>query len=163
MFDALRVAGGRVLLSVYQGLKHDCWTRAYLDPELPRWLLAHRKEGRSGTAEQPFAERQVIPLHPPAIKLPTSALDALAGEYHDLNGHLAATFYRQGESLFEKSPQGDVFELAPESPSVFFYPNGSSLSRLTFEHDSQGRILGAIFHDDRHDEHWDKRAPASAR
>ena len=30
------------------GLKHDCWTRAYDEPELPRWLLAHRTPPGTG-------------------------------------------------------------------------------------------------------------------
>ena len=41
MFDAFKAAGGNIRLWIYQGLKHDCWTRAYDEPELPRWLLAH--------------------------------------------------------------------------------------------------------------------------
>src|SRR5579859_6913795 len=41
MFEALRASGGRVRLWLYQGLKHDCWTRAFNEPELPRWLIEH--------------------------------------------------------------------------------------------------------------------------
>ena len=42
MFDAFKAAGGDIRLWIYQGLQHDCWTRAYDEPELPRWLLSHR-------------------------------------------------------------------------------------------------------------------------
>src|SRR5580698_3733285 len=42
MFEAFKAAGGHVRLWLYQGVRHDCWTRAYDEPELPRWLLAHR-------------------------------------------------------------------------------------------------------------------------
>ncbi len=160
MFDAFKAAGGHVRLWVFQGLKHDCWTRAFNEPELPRWLLAHRLEPH---AEQTvFAERLLIPLHPPAIKMTPAQLDALCGEYHDALGHTAAIFFRQGDQLYEKNPQGEIAELAAESPAIFFYPNGSSLTRLTFERDAAGR-LSAVFRDDRHEERWEKRILASSR
>ncbi len=50
MFEALKADGGHVRLWLFQGLKHDCWTRAYDEPELPRWLLAHRAPENTGTA-----------------------------------------------------------------------------------------------------------------
>jgi hypothetical protein len=161
MYEAFKAAGGRVRLWLYQGLKHDCWTRAYNEPELPRWLLAHHLEGRPQA--QPFSERLFIPLHPSAIKLAPSVLESLAGEYRDLGGHVVATLFRQGDQLYERNAQGETYELAPETPSIFFYPNGSSGSRLTFERDAQGRIVGAIYRDDRHEERWERRISASSR
>jgi predicted esterase len=161
MYEAFKAAGGRVRLWLYQGLKHDCWTRAYNEPELPRWLLAHHLEPHPPA--QPFSERLFIPLHPPAIKLASSVLESLAGEYRDLGGHVVATLFRQGDQLYERNPQGDTYELAPETPSIFFYPNGSSGSRLTFERDAQGRVVGAIYRDDRHEERWERRISASSR
>jgi len=163
MYEALKAAGGRVRLWVYQGLKHDCGTRAYDEPELPRWLLAHRAEPAprskpSGPPEAPLAERLVIPLHPNVIKLSAALLETLVGEYTDLKGRPAVTISRQGEQLYEKNLLGETVEITPESSSVFFYPNGSSLSRLTFERDTQGRVTGANFRDDRHEERWEKRA-----
>jgi hypothetical protein len=151
-----------VRLWLYQGLKHDSWTRAYNEPELPRWLLAHRTGPAAGPAAQPelpvLAERLVIPFHPPAIKLSTAILDSLAGQYNDKSGRPSITIFRQGDQLFEKNLQGEVAELAAETPSIFFYLNGSSTTRLTFEHDAQGR--GAmLLRDDRHEERWEKRAP----
>ena len=44
LYEAFKSAGGHVRLWIYQGLKHDCWTRAYNKPELPHWLLMHRAE-----------------------------------------------------------------------------------------------------------------------
>jgi acetyl esterase/lipase len=161
MYEAFKASGGRVRLWLYQGVKHDCWTRAYNEPELPRWLLAHRQEARPPA--QPFSERLFIPLHPPAIKLSPSVLESLTGEYRDLGGHLVATLYRQGDQLYERNTVGDTYELAPESPAIFFYPNGSSISRLTFERDAQGRVTGAIYRDDRHEERWERRIPSSSR
>ena len=162
MYEAFRASGGRVRLWIYQGLRHDCWFRAYGEPELPRWLLAHHTKGMTRPELTPFSERLVIPLHPPAIKLPPAVLDSLAGEYRDVSGRLVATVFRQGDVLYEKSLQGEIAELAPESPTVFFYPNGSSLTRLVFERDAQGRVIGAVFRDDRHDEHWEKHNAAGA-
>jgi predicted esterase len=163
LFDALKASGGHVRLWVYQGLKHDCWNRAYNEPELPLWLLAHHA-GTLASPELPaFAERLLIPLHPPAIKLTAAQLDSFAGEYRDADGHTAATLFRQGEQLFEKNPQGEFSELAAESVNRLFYPNGSSLARLTFERDAEGRVTSALFHDDRHEERWEKQSSASSR
>lgn len=159
MYNALKANGGNVRLWVYQGLHHDSWARAYNEPELPKWLLAHRL----GQAPEPppFAERLVIPLHPNAIKLPTTALDAIAGEYRDSNGHLAATLFRQGDVLYEKDPHGEVTEVEAESPNVFFYPLGGIWTRLTVEHDPQGHVTALLYHDDRHEERWERtRVPA---
>jgi hypothetical protein len=166
MFEAIRAASGHVRLWLYQGLKHDCWTRAYDEPELPRWLLSHHTAPASGAAtpEAPaLAERLVIPLHPPAVKLTPALLDSLVGEYLDQRGHPAITVFRQGEELFEKNPQGEIAEMAAESPAVFFYPNGSSTTRLTFERDAQGRVSSLVLRDDRHEERWGKRISAPGR
>jgi acetyl esterase/lipase len=169
MFDAFKAANGHIKLWVYQGLKHDCWTRAYDEPELPRWLLSHRKPERPASATgsgvkaetveepPPFAERLLVPLHPPAIKLPIAQLDSLAGDYREPNGLPAVTVFRQGEQLFQKNPQGEVAELAAESFSSLFYPNGSSKTRLLIERDTQGRVTSLVLRDDRHEERWEKR------
>ncbi len=169
MFEAFKAAGGHIRLWLYQGLKHDCWTRAYDEPELPRWLLTHRGEPTQGSKpglrpELPaLAERLVIPLHPPAIKLPTALLDTLAGEYCDENGHIVVTVFRQGEHLYEKNQQGEIMELAAESPGRFFYPNGSSGARLTFERDAQQRVTALVLEDDRHEERWERRTADASR
>lgn len=156
LYSALKSSGGHVRLWVYQGVKHDCWTRAFDEPELPRWLLLHRRD----THEQPFAERVSIPLHPPAIKLTPAQLDSYAGEYVDSHGQVAVTLFRQGETLYQKNQHGEIAELASESNSVLFYPDGSSLTRISVERDPQGRVTGLVLHDDRHDERWERiRAP----
>ena len=159
MFTAFKAVGGHVRLWVYQGLRHDSWSRAYNEPELPRWLLTHRAETRLANKPEPpgTAERLVIPLHPPAIKLAPPVQDSIAGEYRDLSGHLVATLFRQGDQLYEKDSHGDIGEMLAESQNIFFYPNASSFTRLTIERDSQGRVTGAIFRDDRHEERWEKR------
>lgn len=169
MFNAFKANGGHVRLWIYQGLRHDSWARAYNEPELPRWLLAHRapliaSTGGAQVAAQepaPFAERLVIPIHPTAIKLAPATIESIAGEYYDLNGRIAATLFRQGDQLYEKDPHGEITEVEAESPNVFFYPLGSVWTRLTVEHDPQGHVTALMFHDDRHDERWErKRQPA---
>ena len=157
LYTAMKNTGGHVRLWIYQGLKHDCWTRAYNEPELPRWLLLHRKEAHEGP---PFAERLSIPLHPPAIKLTPAQLDSFAGEYVDKSGVVVVTLFRQGDALYQKNQHSEIAELAAETPSVLFYPNGSSLTRITVNRDQQGRVTGLVLHDDRHDEHWERiKAP----
>jgi poly(3-hydroxybutyrate) depolymerase len=164
MYDALKASGGHVRLWIYQGLKHDSWTRAYNEPELPRWLLAHRAIPAAAPANAPasaepapMAERLVIPFHPPAVKLAPAVLDALTGEYTDKTGHTIVTVFRQGELLYEKNLQGEIAELGAETASIFFYVNGSSSTRLTFDHDPQGHVTALTLRDDRHEERWAKR------
>ncbi len=47
MVEALRQAGGTVRYKEYPGVGHDSWTRAYAEPELPEWLLAQTRRGKS--------------------------------------------------------------------------------------------------------------------
>jgi predicted esterase len=161
MYQALKADGGHVRLWYFQGLRHDCWTRAYNEPELPRWLLAHHTGPKP--EQSTFAERLVIPYHPPAIKLPPAVLDSMTGEYRDARGRPFVTIFRQGDQVYEKNLQGEVFELAAESPSTFFYPNGSSTTRLLLERDGQGRVTALVQRDDRHQERWEKRNGATGR
>lgn len=156
LYAALKAAGGSVRLWIYQGLRHDCWSRAFNEPELPRWLLMHRRESRE---QQSFAERISIPLHPPAMKLSPTQLDSYAGDYVDKRGLVVITLFRQGDALYQKNHYGEISELAAESPSVLFYPNGSSITRLAVERDPQGRVSGLVLRDDRHEEHWERIRP----
>ncbi len=158
MFNAFKAINGDVRLWIYQGLHHDSWARAYNEPELPRWLLAHHLG--PGPEPGPIVERTVVPLHPTAIKLPPPALDAIAGEYRDANGHLAATMFRQGQALYERDPHGEVTEVEAETPNRFFYPLGNIWTRLTVERDKQGRVTALVYHDDRHEERWERMRPA---
>lgn len=144
-------------LWLYQGLRHDCWTRAYLEPELPRWLLAHRREARGQSA---FAERVVIPLHPPPMKLTPAQLESYTGEYVDKRGLVVVSLFRQGDALYQKNHYGEITELGAESPNVLFYPNGSSITRIAVERDPQGRVTGLVLRDDRHEERWERIKPA---
>ena len=179
MYEAVKAAGGRVRLWLYEGLPHDCWTQAFNEPELPRWLLGHRNElaqpAHELPAPPPFAERIVIPLHPPAIKLSTMQMDALAGEYCDPQGHPVVTILRKGDELFEKDLHGAVSRLAAESPTMFFHPDAPGLNginrgsavtaistaRLIFEHDAQGRITALLVRDDRYESRWERRNPTT--
>jgi predicted esterase len=167
MFAGLKASGGHVRLWIYQGLQHDSWSRAFNEPELPHWLLTHRLNppdpNQASQALQPFAERVVIPMHPVAVKLTTAALDLIVGEYHDADGHLAATIYRQGDQLFERDPHGQVTALESESPASFFYPLGGYWTRLLVERDTQGHVTGLIFRDDRHEERWERKKVTVAK
>ncbi|MGB6728544.1 MAG: dienelactone hydrolase family protein [Terracidiphilus sp.] len=158
MFEAVRAAGGHIRLWIYQGLTHDCWARAYNEPELPRWLLSHRLAAKPDEIPA-LAEREVIPRHPPAAKLARAVLDAIAGDYREPDGH-TLVIYRQGEDLFEKDQYGVILALSAETASELFYPNGASLIRLVVEHDREGRVTAIVYHDDRHEERWEKQPDA---
>ncbi|MBR0443273.1 MAG: prolyl oligopeptidase family serine peptidase [Clostridia bacterium] len=41
--DALRSRGGNVEMTIYHGVTHDCWTRAYEQTDLIPWLANSRK------------------------------------------------------------------------------------------------------------------------
>jgi predicted esterase len=155
MYEAFKASGGRVRLWEYQGLKHDCWTRAYNEQELPRWLLNHSLALRPLT--EPFSERLVIPLHPTALRLSAMQLEALEGEYRSPDGRSGITVYHQGDQLFERNSYGEITELAAESANTLFYPEGSSISRLLLERNPQGRVVALTFKDDRHEERWERR------
>jgi hypothetical protein len=143
-------------------LLHDCWTRAYDEPDLPRWFLAHR----TPVAPETFAEFLMIPLHPPAIKLTAAQLDSLAGQYREPNAHGVAAIYRMGDQLFEKTPGGEVIGLEAESTDSFFRPGDSTGTRtvhLTFERDAQGHVTAYVLHDSRHEERWAKIPGAAGK
>ena len=162
MYAALKASGGHIRYWVYQSLRHDCWFRAFNEPDLPRWLLSHRLDPKQDPG--PYAERVVIPLHPPAMRLTPAQLDSFAGDYLDDHGTLVVTIFRQADQLYQKDIHGEIMELSAESLSSLFYPNGSSLTHIAVEHDPQGRITGLIFRDDRHEERWEKqRTPAPTR
>lgn len=44
LVDVLRENNGNVRFTVYEGVGHDSWTRAYKEPELIPWLLKQRNE-----------------------------------------------------------------------------------------------------------------------
>lgn len=48
MVDALKQAGAeQVQFTVYPGVGHDSWVKAYDDPKLYEWLLSHKRRGAS--------------------------------------------------------------------------------------------------------------------
>jgi predicted esterase len=158
LFQAFKASGGNIRLWIYQGLSHDCWFRAFNDPDVPRWLLTHRQDSKP---EPSLAERVVIPLHPPALHLTPTQLDGFTGDYEDEHGQLAVTLFRQGDQLYQKNVHGEISELAAESLSMLFYPNGISLTRIDVERDAQGHITALILRDDRHEERWERMRSAA--
>src|SRR5258708_28922228 len=105
------------------------------------------------------AERLFIPLHPPAIKLTPAQLESFSGDYADTHGLLVVTLFRQGDQLYQKNLYGEIAELAAESTSTLFYPNGSSITRIAVERDGQRRVTRLTLRDDRHEEHWERMRP----
>ena len=155
MFDAFKASGGHMRFWVYQGLQHDCWFRAFNEPELPRWLLAHRLGQKP--EPPPLAERLVIPLHPMPLHLTAAQLDEFAGDYDDEHGQFAVKVFRQGDQLYQKNLHGEINELAAESLGMLFYPNGTSITRIVVERDPQGHVTALTLKDDRHEERWERK------
>lgn len=153
MFDALKANGGDVRFWQYAGVKHNVWDRAYSEPQLPRWLLAQRLSAVPKLT--PLAEEVLVPIHPVPAKIDPALYNAYAGDYEDQN-EIVATIFRQGDKLFSRNRIGETTELLPENATTFFYPTGGA-RRLAFERDSQGRITGIRFTDDRHEEFWERK------
>jgi poly(3-hydroxybutyrate) depolymerase len=152
MYAAIASARGNVRFWEYANYNHNAWDRAYTDPQLPQWFLAHRLSDLATTKS--YAEKRLIPLHPPPIHVDPSVYDAYQGEYVDA-GVTQMTIFRQGDKLMSKNRTGDQTELLPELPNRFFYPSGST-TRITFERGPSGRVTGLLFSDDRHQELWEK-------
>ena len=155
MFDAFKVSGGHMRFWVYQGLQHDCWFRAFNEPELPHWLLAHRLGQKP--EPPPLAEKLVIPLHPVPLHLTAAQLDEFTGDFNDQHGQFAIKVFRQGDQLYQKNLHGEINELAAESLSMLFYPNGTSITRIVVERDPQGHVTALTLMDDRHEERWERK------
>jgi predicted peptidase len=43
MVAGINRQGGRARMTIYSAMGHDCWIRAYGDPELYQWMLAQRR------------------------------------------------------------------------------------------------------------------------
>lgn len=153
MYDALKAAGGNVRFWEYAGWRHNAWDKAYANPDLPRWLLAHSLS--SNQRLKPAFEEVQVPLHPVPAKINPDIYEEYVGDYEDA-GTIQATIYRQGDRLFTKNRVGDSIELLPENAMTFFYPTGSP-TRLTFEKDSEGEVRGIRYRDDRHEEFWERK------
>jgi poly(3-hydroxybutyrate) depolymerase len=153
MYQALSAAGGDVRLWLYEGWHHNSWDKAYAERSLPQWLLAHRLSDIPNA----HAEAQLlsIPLHPVPAKVDPDIYDDYVGDYYDGDVR-QATILVEGDKLFSRNRTNDLSELLPENPTTFFYPSGSP-TRLIFQKDSSGRVTGILFHDDRHEEHWERR------
>ena len=165
LFDAIKAEGGRVRLWLYQGLHHDCWTRAFNEPDLSRWLLSHHLEtGKNVKEPPPYAEHTLVPPHPPAVRLTPAQMEALAGEYAEPHSRGLITLLIQGDQLYERDVYGQMLALEAESPNALFYPNGGAFTRIYVERDAQGRVTSLVYHDDRHEERWERKAgtPAGA-
>jgi poly(3-hydroxybutyrate) depolymerase len=152
MYDALRAVGGHVRLWEFVGVKHNAWDKGYAEPELPRWLLAHRLEGIAAT--QPFAERLLIPAQPVPARIDPALLDTYVGEYRDGNV-IEVTIFRMRDAIYQKNGQGEITELLPENTNTFFYPGGGA-TRLIFEKDGNGQVKGLVYRDERHEERWSR-------
>ena len=123
MFAALTAAGGNVRFWEYANYHHNAWDRAYVDPQLPQWFLAHRLADIATT--KPYSEKRVIPIHPPPINVDPSVYNAYQGEYVDA-GVTQLTVFRQGTRLMSRNRTGDQTELLPEPLTDSSIPAGAA-------------------------------------
>lgn len=153
MYQALAANGGDVRLWEFEGWHHNAWDKAYTDPALPQWFLAHRLD-EIKTA-RPSASQLIIPLHPAPAKVDPEIYDAYEGDYYD-SGVRQVTIIRSADRLMVKNRTGDLSEIFPETPTVFFYANGST-TRLVFQKNAEGKVSSILYRDDRHEELWERQ------
>jgi hypothetical protein len=147
MYDALKEASGHERLWIYERTGHPVWERAYAEPELPRWLLAHALH--EVPTEASYAERRVVPVHPAPVKVDLEVIEQYVGEY-SAYGSVRFWVTREGDrlTLHQKS---SLNVLLPESPTSFFFETGGP-TRVVFEKDAAGRAMALSYRDDRHEE-----------
>jgi hypothetical protein len=153
MYQALSTSGGDVRLWLYEGWHHNSWDKAYAERSLPQWLLAHRLSDIATAHAQ--AQLLTVPLHPVPAKVDPDIYDDYVGDYFDGDVR-QVTILVEGDKLFSRNRTNDLNELLPENPTTYFYPSGSP-TRIIFQKDSSGRVTGILYHDDRHEEHWERR------
>jgi poly(3-hydroxybutyrate) depolymerase len=153
MYQALVANGGDVRLWEFEGWHHNAWDKAYTDPALPQWFLSHRLDDIK-TAHA-SASRLIIPLHPVPAKVDPDIYDAYEGDYYD-NGVRQVTVIRSADRLMVKNRTGDLAEIFPQTSTVFFYPNGGT-TRLIFQKNAEGKVVSILYHDDRHEELWERQ------
>ena len=151
MYAALKAAGGNVRYFKLEGIQHNAWERAYSNPNLPTWLLAHRL---SDVATMPaHAEFHDVPFQPVPAKINTAVYAAYVGDY-DLEGVKQTTIAIEAGQLISRTRYGTV-TLLPESETSFFLPGGGT-TRYIFQHAENGKSPAIIFKDDRHEERWER-------
>ncbi len=153
MYQALAANGGDVRLWEFEGWHHNAWDKAYTDPALPLWFLAHRLDDIK-TAHA-YASRLLIPLHPAPAKVDPDIYDAYEGDYYD-SGVRQVTVIRSADRLMVKNRTGDLAEVLPETPTVYFYPTGGT-ARLIFQKNAEGKVVNILYRDDRHEETWERQ------
>ncbi len=153
MYQALVANGGDVRLWEYEGWHHNAWDKAYTDPALPLWFLAHRLDDIK-TAHA-YSSRLIIPLHPVPAKVDPDIYDAYEGDYYD-SGVRQVTVIRSADRLMVKNRTGDLAEIFPETPTVYFYPTGGT-ARLIFQKNAEGKVVSILYRDDRHEETWERQ------
>lgn len=151
MYDALKAAGGHVRFWEYERIGHASWDRAFAEPELPRWLMAHALH--DVPTEAPYAERRLVPIHPVPAKVDAELYEAYVGEY---SGYGSVRFWvtREGDRIIlHQRSRLDV--LLPENATTYFFESGGP-TRVIFDKDATGKVMGLTYRDDRHEETFQK-------
>lgn len=79
------------------------------------------------------------------VDLDPDLLDRCVGQYQLTSGFipgLVVTISKEADRLFGEIPGMGKVEFSPESPTDFFYLDQSSLLKLAFTEDDEGRVIG---------------------
>jgi acetyl esterase/lipase len=151
MYDALKAGGGHVRFWEYERVGHASWDRAFAEPELPRWLLAHALH--EVATSSPYAEKRLVPIHPVPARVDPNLYEQYAGEY-SAYGSVRFWVTHDGDRL-ELHQKSSLNVLLPESASTYFFESGGP-TRFVFNRDSSGRVVSLTYRDDRHEEVFEK-------
>ena len=103
-----------------------------------------------------YASRLIDPIASRApAKVDPDIYDAYEGDYYD-SGVRQVTVIRSADRLMVKNRTGDLAEVLPETPTVYFYPTGGT-ARLIFQKNAEGKVVSILYRDDRHEETWERQ------
>ena len=155
MFDAFKAAGGHMRSGSTRASSTTAGLAPSMSPNCPAGCSRIASTRMLSSSPSPSASSCLSTRS--RSTSPPAQLDSFTGDYLDEQGQIGVTLFRQGDQLFQRNIHGEVTELAAESLSTLFYPNGISLTRILVDRDQQGRITGLTLRDDRHEEHWERR------
>jgi poly(3-hydroxybutyrate) depolymerase len=130
---------------MYEALK------AFAEPDLPKWLLAHALH--DVPTETPYAERKLVPIHPVPAKVDASIYESYVGEY-SAYGSVRFWVTHEGDRM-ELHQSSSLNVLLPENATTYFYESGGP-TRFIFQRDASGKVTSLIYRDDRHEEVFQK-------
>ncbi len=153
LYEALERAGGRVRYTEYQEVGHTPMP-TLMRADFPSWLLEHRL----GTALPALAERERVPLLPPAAASDTAGLAAYVGRYEYRMSAGGGPYWlqvaRDGDQLVVQGADWSSAAVLRPLGNETFRCEWEELLEITFERGADGAVGALRFRDERHEERY---------